>query len=107
MGTITRTLYDAAGRVSSTDVNCTNTGTTVPTTGWESCAGTGTQDGTFNLTTSYTYDARGNQTSETAPNGRLTTSVYDSADRLITRIDNDVASPDRTHPGRHDQLLLR
>ena len=91
-GTITRTFYDAGtGQVAKTVVNCTNSGTTVPTTGWETCAGTGTADGTYNVTTTYGYDARGNRTSETAPNGRVTTSIYDDANRLITRIDNDVA----------------
>ncbi|CAN5598268.1 hypothetical protein BH20CHL7_BH20CHL7_07190 [soil metagenome] len=57
---------------------------------WKTCSGAGTQDGTFNVTTTYGYDARGNRTSETAPNGRVTTYVYDDADRLITRVDNDV-----------------
>jgi RHS repeat-associated protein len=91
--TISRTFYDVDGNVSKTVVNCTNSGTTVPTTGWASCAGTGTQDGTYNLTTTYGYDDHGNRTSETAPNGRVTTLVNDEADRLVRRIDNDVASP--------------
>jgi len=92
-GTISRTFYDADGRVQKTVVNCTSTGTTVPTTSWETCTGAGTQDGTFNLTTTYGYDTRGNQTSVTAPNGRVTTTVYDAGDRVVSRIDNDVASP--------------
>jgi RHS repeat-associated protein len=92
-GTITRNIYDADGQVVTAIVNCTNSGTTVPATGWETCTGAGTQDGTFNLTTSYTYDAAGNKVSETAPNGRLTTLAYDYDNRLITRIENDVASP--------------
>jgi RHS repeat-associated protein len=100
-GTITRTFYDANGRITKSVVNCTNSGTTVPTTGWETCAGTGTADGTFNLTTSYAYDARGNRTSETAPNGRLTTFIYDDANRLMTRIDNDVAGT----PAANEDLL--
>jgi RHS repeat-associated protein len=87
-GTITRTVYEADGRVVSRVVNCTNTGTTVPTTDWQGCAGSGTQDGTYNLTTSYTYDSRGNTATETAPNGRVTKFVYDAADRLVERTEN-------------------
>ena len=93
-GTVTRTWYDDLGRITKTVENCTNTGTTVPgDPAWKTCAGTGTADATWNLATLYGYDDRGNQTSETAPNGRVTTSVYDDLDRLIKRIDNDVATP--------------
>jgi YD repeat-containing protein len=91
--TVTRTVFDNAGRVTSVVANCTNSGTTVPTTGWESCTGAGTQDGTFNLTTTYSYDTAGNKASETAPNGRVTTNTYDDANRLIRQVVNDVATP--------------
>jgi RHS repeat-associated protein len=87
LGTISRTFY-TGDMVTKTVVNCTNTGTTVPTSGWETCAGTGTQDGTFNLTTTFAYDSAGNKTSETAPNGRVTTSTYDDANRLIEQVAN-------------------
>lgn len=91
-GTISRTFY-TGDQVTKTVVNCTNSGTTVPTTGWESCSGAGTQDGTFNLTTTAVYDAAGNKTSETTPNGRVTTSTYDDAGRVTSQVVNDVASP--------------
>ena len=67
MGTITRNKYNPAGQLTDTYVNCTTSGTTVLTTGWESCTGAGTADGTWNLHTSYTYDVRGNQAQVTAP----------------------------------------
>jgi RHS repeat-associated protein len=91
-GTVTRTLYDSAARVSSTVVNCTeSTSNPVPPTGnWWECDGSTLHDGTWNVTSNRTYDSHGNTATETAPNGRVTTYVYDQADRLIQRIDNDV-----------------
>jgi RHS repeat-associated protein len=91
LDTVTRNFYDSSGRLSSTVVNCTNSGTTVPTSGWESCAATGTHDATWNVTTSFTYDAHGNRETQSAPNGRVTKFVYDGADRLIERIENYTA----------------
>ncbi|HJP88998.1 MAG TPA: RHS repeat-associated core domain-containing protein [Candidatus Limnocylindrales bacterium] len=91
LGTVTRNFYDSSGRLTSSVVNCTNTGTTVPTTGWETCAATGTHDATWNVTTSYTYDAHGNQDTQTAPNGRITKFVYDGANRVIERVENYTA----------------
>ena len=90
VGTISRNLYNAAGQLATTIVNCTDT---TPPSAWAACAGTATPDGTVNVTTTYAYDAAGNQASLTAPNGRVTTSVYDADARLITRIENDVATP--------------
>ncbi|MFI5040447.1 MAG: RHS repeat-associated core domain-containing protein, partial [Acidimicrobiales bacterium] len=87
MGTITRTFYDSNGRVSSSVVNCTTSGTTIPTD-WVNCTGAGTQDGTFNLTTSFTYDSHGNKATETGPNGRVTQFTYDAADRLVAQTEN-------------------
>ena len=56
--------------------------------------GCGVRFGTgWNVTTSFTYDSHGRTATETGPNGRMTTSIYDDADRLITRIDNDVVTP--------------
>jgi RHS repeat-associated protein len=92
LGTVSRTLYDSNGRVTSQIVNCTNTGTTVPTSGWESCAATGTHDATWNVTTAYTYDASGNRETETAPNGRITRYVYDGAGRVIEQTQNYTAA---------------
>jgi RHS repeat-associated protein len=88
LGTVSRTFYDSSGRVSSQVVNCTNTGATVPTSGWEICAATGTHDASWNVTTAYTYDANGNRDTETAPNGRVTRFVYDAAGRVIERTEN-------------------
>ena len=93
-GTITRTWYDAEGLVTKTVENCTDSGTTVPgDPAWKTCTGNGTKNATWNLTTMYGYDARGNRTGETAPNGRFTTLEYDDLDRLTKRIENDVATP--------------
>lgn len=96
-GTVTRTLYDSDGRVIATIANCTEdeSNPAPPSTSWWTCDGSTLNDGTWNVTSSRTYDARGNVATETAPNGRVTTFVYDAADRLIERIDNDVTdTPD-------------
>jgi RHS repeat-associated protein len=89
-GTITRNFYDAAGRLSKTVIDCTSTGTTIPTD-WIGCTGAGSQDGTYNLTTAYTYDARGNKASETGPNGQITVYGYDAADHLVAQTENYTA----------------
>jgi RHS repeat-associated protein len=93
-GTVTRILYDPiTGHLQSRIVNCTNLTTPgSPTGNWYDCPGSVLNDGTWNLTTSYTYDSRGRKATETAPNNRVTTFLYDDADRLIQRIDNDVAT---------------
>ena len=91
--TIIRTWFDAQGRVTKVVENCTNSGTTIPDVGWESCSATGTHDATWNLTTTTVYDGRGNKIQETAPNGRVTTYTHDNLDHLIKQVDNDVASP--------------
>jgi RHS repeat-associated protein len=92
IGTVTRTLYDGAGRASSTIVNCTNdtTNPSPPAANWWTCSGSSLHDGTWNVTSSRTYDSRGNVATETAPNGRVTRYLYDDADRLIQRTDNYV-----------------
>jgi RHS repeat-associated protein len=93
-GTITRTLYDGSGRVTSRVVNCTNQASPgLPTGTWYDCFPSGLNDGTWNVTTAYTYDSHGRKATETAPNGRVTTFLYDDADRLTQKIDNDVATP--------------
>jgi RHS repeat-associated protein len=89
-GTITRSFYDpATGELVKTVVNCTTSGTTIPTD-WIGCTGAGTQDGTFNLTTTYTYDDHGNQSRISAPNGRVTEVRYDEAERIIERVERYV-----------------
>lgn len=84
-----------SGRVSSIIVNCTESTSypaAPPTANWWECDGSTLADGTWNVTNSRTYDTHGNVASETAPNGRVTTYVYDAAERLVQRIDNDVAT---------------
>ncbi len=99
-GTITRTFYDTAGRITRSVVNCTSTGTTVPAA-WASCTGLGSQDGTFNLTTSLEYDSAGQRAAVVAPNGRRTEYTYDAAGRPRTVIDNAVS----TTPGPLEDLV--
>ena len=89
-GTISRSIYDGQGNLVTSIENCTNSGTTVPTSGWESCAGTGTHDATWNRTTSYVYDDLGQTIWEQAPNGRVTTYAYDNTGQLISQTDNAV-----------------
>jgi RHS repeat-associated protein len=88
-GTITRSIYDAAGRLARSVVNCTSAATTIPLD-WPICSGAGTSDGTYNLSTTYAYDAAGNQTSVVAPNGRETRTTYDADGRVVSRIENYV-----------------
>ena len=92
-GTVTRTVYDSVGRVTSTIVNCTEDASSPapPSGSWWTCDGSSLNDGTWNVTTSRNYDGHGNVATETAANGRVTTYVYDDADRLVQRVDNDVS----------------
>lgn len=101
-GTISRSVYDTAGRLSKTVVNCTTSGTTIPTD-WINCTGAGTADGTWNLTTTYGYDAAGNQTSVVAPNGRETRTAFDAEGRVASRTENYVDGV----PGTTDDLVTR
>lgn len=98
MGTIKRSFFDPlTGQLTRTVVNCTTSGTTIPTD-WANCTGAGTSDGTWNLATTYAYDALGNQTSVIAPNLRRAMLVYDQANRLLQRIDNYVDGDGTTQP---------
>ena len=104
-GTITRNFYNGDGQLTKTVVNCTSSGTTVPASGWESCTGAGTQDGTYNVTTTYGYDADGNQTKVTAPNSRVTRTAYDADGRTCRVIQNSTTS-DGTWDGYVDQCSV-
>jgi RHS repeat-associated protein len=92
LNTVSTTQYDAEGRVASTIVNCTeDTSSPQPPTGsWWTCDGSTLNDGTWNVKTTYAYDAAGNQTSVIAPNGRETRTAYDADGRVTQRIDNYV-----------------
>ena len=99
MGTITRSVYNGAGQLTDTWVNCTSDN---PATDWRDCAGDGTPDrvdGTLNLHTHYGYDSWGNQASVVAPNGRETRSLRDTSNRLTTTIDNYVNGVSETTDG--------
>ena len=88
--TVTRSVYDAQGRVTRSVENCTSTGTTVwilGDTGWKACTGAGTHDATWNSTTTFGYDDRGNKVTETAPNGRATSWSFDDLDRVTRVVD--------------------
>jgi RHS repeat-associated protein len=89
MGTITLHVYNTAGQLTDTYVNCTTSGTTIPTD-WANCTGGGTANGTFNLRTRYTYDAHGQQATVVQPNGRVTAYLYDADDRPAKVIENYV-----------------
>jgi RHS repeat-associated protein len=99
-GTITRSFYDTAGRLSKTVINCTTSGTTIPTD-WVTCSGAGTVDGTFNLATTYGYDVVGNPTSVVAPNGRETRTTFDAEGRVVSWTSNYVDGV----PGTTDDLV--
>ncbi len=103
MGTITASIYNAAGQLTDTYVNCTTSGTTIPSD-WATCSGAGTANGTYNLHTAYTYDEWGNQASVTAPNGRQTHSLYDESNRLVAVIDNYVNGVAETAGGVTDDV---
>ncbi len=107
MGTITRSRYNDLGQLTDTYVNCTTSGTTIPSD-WANCTGQGTTsrtNGTYNLRTTYTYDAWGNQASVTGPNGRETRSVYDDDNRLAATIDNYVNGVAETADGVTDDVI--
>lgn len=92
-GTVTRLSYDAGGREVSRIINCTEavSNPTPPTTSWWTCAGSTLHDGTWNTTTTKSYDATGALTSETSANDAVTAYTYDDAGRLVQKTDNYVA----------------
>ena len=106
-GTVTRSVYNAAGQLTDTWVNCTDDTSSPqppPTASFWTCDGSSLADGTFNIHTVFTYDAHGNQASVRQPNGRLTTSAYDAEDRLVTTIDNYVNGVAETADGVTDDI---
>ncbi len=60
-GITTRTLYNVRDQVAMSIANCTDTGTTTPSTNPSACTG-GTLPTTANVPTEFTYDGAGNQT---------------------------------------------
>jgi len=89
-GSVTRSFYDKAGNLIETIENCSSSAKVLPDP-IESCSGNGTANAVWNRSTTYVYDDHGRLETETAPNGRKTTSKYDTASRLEKRIDNDVS----------------
>lgn len=92
---VTATTYDDLGRVTSTTVSCTTSGTTVPST--PACTGAGTADASHNITTTTTYDAAGNVVAVEAPDPAAGTGstatvttryAYDGAGRLCRVLEN-------------------
>ena len=93
-GTITRSFYDAtSGQLTKTVVNCTTTGTTIPTD-WVNCTGAGTPgrhlqpDHDLRL-----RRATATKAASIGPNGRETQTTYDA--------DGRVETPDRELRRRH------
>lgn len=97
---VMRSFFDALGHVTRTIANCTDSGATPPAA-WQSCAGGGTKAAATNVETTYTYDADGNQLSETAPSPAATSGTsgdylsavttryaFDSAGRLCRVLEN-------------------
>ena len=89
-GTITRNIYNTAGQLTDSYLNCTTSGTTVPTTfpAWAQCTGGGANDGTYNVRTRYAYDDLGNVITVTAPNGRKTVTELDADNRVSATVEN-------------------
>jgi len=96
--TVTRYGYDAAGHIVAQISNCTVSGTGAPTgdAAIASCSGTGIQDGSTNIYTSYKYDGSGNLVSRSSPSpsgtGLKTTQYAYDADGRVCRILENTAS---------------
>ena len=74
-GITTHTIYDAARRVTSTIRN------------YDTAHGTN-EAGLYNLTTSYTYDIRGNEIAVTGPDNVTTRTYFSLTDRPLTIVQN-------------------
>ena len=69
--------YDGSGHLTSVNVNCTSSGTTMPVFS-SGCSGGGTQDAATNLVTSYAYTTTNQVAFEQDPLGRVTRHDYDT-----------------------------
>ena len=97
--TVTRYTYDAAGHLTSVNVNCTSTGTTPPAQGQGgTCTGAGTQDGATNLITNYAYTSKDQLAFELDALGRITRYDYDAWGNQTSTTRNCTSS--RTTPRR-------
>jgi RHS repeat-associated protein len=98
---VIRTTYNDDGTVSSVIRDCTDSGTTAPADP-AACSGAGTANAETNVTTSYSYDSRGNrirlvEPDPSATSGGSTATVttqyaYDDADRLCRVVENATGS---------------
>ena len=93
-GVVNVTVYDVNGRVSQDIANCTNAtpGALMPQASWSACLGIGANDGTWNLTTFYDYDAAGNLITTKAPNGLITHYEYTSLGKVSKQYTSDSPS---------------
>ena len=98
---VTRTTYNDDGSVASVIRNCTDSGTNPPADP-AACTGGGTADAETNVTTTYSYDSRGNrirlvEPDPSATSGGSTATVttqyaYDNANRLCRVVENATGS---------------
>lgn len=95
---------DARGRITSVVTTGANAGT--HTNVWNAANQLVATTDRFNRTVSYTYDSRGRRTSLLAPDGSLTTYLYDAGGK-ISRITtgSDYADFSYDSAGRRSQLL--
>ncbi|MDX9864023.1 MAG: DUF6531 domain-containing protein, partial [Anaerolineaceae bacterium] len=85
-GIITRTEFDAAGRVTRAIENCKEN---YPTDCMSSYPQNYEENGKiYNVATSYTYDFQGNQIAVTDTQGVVTRTYYDSYNRAVTTVRN-------------------
>jgi RHS repeat-associated protein len=82
-------MFFATGQVQKTIDNCTDTGTDAT---WSACTGTAGEDGTHNLTTTYSYDTAGHVASQKSPSHAVTSYTYDGAGRVTTTTTNNATT---------------
>ncbi|HCS57045.1 MAG TPA: hypothetical protein DIW80_07240 [Gordonia polyisoprenivorans] len=92
---VTRHTYDAAGHLTSANVNCTSSGTTPPASAG-TCTGAGTQDSGTNLITTFSYTANDQLETETDPLGRVTKHAYDLHGNETSTVQNFVSGQSAT-----------
>jgi RHS repeat-associated protein len=76
------------GLVQKTIDNCTDTSADAT---WSACTGAA-EDGTHNLTTTYSYDTAGHISSQTSPSHAVTSYTYDGAGRVTTTTTNNATT---------------